>query len=128
MITFPVGSRQDLQSRRLQGAVADRPGWQLDRCTTTNVPLTAQLCTTCTRTSCRFGMHMCAYASVPYWDTAAGGEWKWHIVDSRPSRTHSVIRPDGLAYGDPAAAVAAAEVGLAGYIASAPDAAPEEKP
>jgi hypothetical protein len=119
VITFPVGSRQDLQSRRLQGAVADRPGWRLGDTLTTNVPLTAQLYTACTRESCRFGMHMCAYASVPYFDTEAGGEWTWHIVDTRRDRPGSdIVRSGEPARHDPAAAVAAAETGLARYLAT----------
>lgn len=115
-LTFPVGSRQDLQSRRLQGAVADGPGWQLNH-GSANIPLTAQLYTACTRQTCKYGIHMCAYASVVYWDTLDGGEWKWHVVDSRRNRPGSDLNhPDKTVYADPREAVRMAELGLAAFL------------
>lgn len=108
MIEFPVGSPQDLASRRLQGAVAERPEWRLSY-GSCNIPLTAQRHYGCDpRGACRYGLHRCDQASVVYWG-AENGEWTWHVIAGLGGLEH----PDRAAYASPAQAIAAAETGMA---------------
>ncbi|MCM3884181.1 hypothetical protein [Frankia sp. R82] len=118
-INFPPGSPQDLQSRRLQGAVLAFDDWVLTY-GSVNIPLTAQRRYRCTPSACRFGFHSCVAAAVVYWATADGGQWHWHVIDGRPLDVRpgdSIVHLNRSPYADPDVAMRAAELGVTAYLA-----------
>jgi hypothetical protein len=89
----------------------------------TNIPLIAQRRYQCgAESGCVRGFHYCVIATVGYWDTEAGGEWHWHLIDTRRDRPgDSVVRLDRSPYTEPSEAMAKAEQGTTLFLAGHAD-------